>query len=85
MENKTELGMSLGVKFGNSHYWYRIHSLNRCPNGVMVAYALDDARTAFVIPAAKFAGTSCTVEEHGGMLRPDILEIEQMQQFKVQP
>lgn len=36
--------------------WKHVHSLNRCKDGSIVLYGLDDQRTPEVIPARLFAG-----------------------------
>lgn len=78
------LGIGVGVKdkFGNTN-WYRAHSIVSGKRGVMHVYALDENRTAFVIPAKDFAGVA--PEPRCGFsktLYPDILDVEAMKQYK---
>lgn len=73
---KDELGISVGVKTGNTTNWYRAHSLNRRKDGAMVAFALNDERTPVRIRAAEFAGVSPGIRAFFSQeINPDILEI----------
>jgi len=72
-----ELGISVGIKQGNSINWYRAHSLNRRPDGSMVVFALDDDRTTVIVKAAKFAGVVPGIRgSFNKELHPDILDIK---------
>lgn len=71
-----EIGISVGVRSGNTINWYRAHSLNRRKDGSMVAFALDDQRTPVVIKAKDFAGVAPGIRaSFSGEINPDIQEI----------
>lgn len=71
-----EIGISVGVRSGNTINWYRAHSLNRRKDGSMVAFALDDQRTPVVIKAKDFAGVAPGIRGFFSKeLHPDIQEI----------
>jgi len=79
----NELGISVGIKFGNTINWYQAHSLNRRNDGAMVVFARDEKRTIFVIPGRNFAGVCPGLREtFSGNLHPCILESEETQQYK---
>lgn len=74
MEN--EIGISVGVRSGNTINWYRAHSLNRRKDGSMVVFALDDQRTPIIVKAKDFAGVAPGIRaSFSGEINPDIQEI----------
>lgn len=79
MEN--EVGISVGVKKGNTTNWYKAHSLTRHPKGFMCVFALDENRTCVRIPAKNFAGVHtgirCTWNK---TIHPDILDMKEIPQ-----
>jgi hypothetical protein len=71
----NEIGISVGVKQGNSTNWYRAHSLNRRLTGDMCIFALDENRTVVIVTAAKFAGVQAGIRDRENELFPDILDL----------
>lgn len=75
MEN--EIGISIGVKKGNTIIWYKAHSMTRRPDGAMCVFALDEQRTPVRIPAKNFAGVHAGVRcTWNKTIYPDILDMK---------
>lgn len=64
--------ITVGIKRDGTTNWYRAHSLNRRPDGQMVAFCLDDQRTAYIIPARMFAGVFGNETDYNGRDYPDL-------------
>lgn len=78
MEN--EIGISVGVKKGNTNNWYKAHSMTRCPDGSMCVFALDEQRTPINIPAKNFSGVLPGIRAWDNTIYPDILELKEFPQ-----
>jgi len=79
----NEIGISVGIKKGNTINWYQAHSLNRRSDGAMAVFARDDSRTVFVVPAKVFAGVYPGIRAtFSGEINPCILESADTQQYR---
>lgn len=71
---EDQIGISVGIKQGDSINWYRAHSMTRRKDGSMCVFALDDQRTPVVVKAANFSGVRGGIRGYHEDIYPDIRE-----------